>query len=364
MAVINFNIDRSFRIMKMKNILYFLAFTTTFLFISCSQQQSGFTGELAGAENLSVYLDMVKVDKMKSITKTESKGNGTFAFELEEPLEAGIYRVRAGKQRAYLILNGDEKNVHLSGDLADLKKFEYEISGSPASERIRSTMFQLNNGTLKESDVQELISSTDNTIEALHYAMIGLSPSEGNLKLMKEVADRLKSELPESDYASSFSKQIVGLERQIMARRAQERIKVGELAPDIELPNPDGDVMRLSDLKGQVVLLDFWASWCGPCRRANPHVVKTYNKYKDKGFTVFSVSLDRPGQKGRWVQAIEKDNLAWPYHVSDLQFWSSAPAQTYGVKGIPKTFLIGKDGKIISNSVSPYALDAELEKLL
>ncbi|MBK8295838.1 MAG: TlpA family protein disulfide reductase [Saprospiraceae bacterium] len=166
------------------------------------------------------------------------------------------------------------------------------------------------------------------------------------------------------------------------SQEATESIKVGMPAPDINLPSPKGKSYKLSDLKGKVVLLDFWASWCGPCRRANPHVVEIYNKYKSKGFTVFSVSLDgvdsRTKQqlgseaqvkefsnraKEAWVAAIEKDNLTWDTHVSDLKKWESDPAKIYGVQSIPKTFLIGKDGKIVA--VNPRDnLEEEILKVL
>ncbi len=131
------------------------------------------------------------------------------------------------------------------------------------------------------------------------------------------------------------------------------------------LPSPSGKVYALSDLKGKVVLLDFWASWCGPCRRENPNVVKIYKKYKDQGFTVFSVSLDGLDSrtkarfnseeliqqqleisKQRWIKAIEQDGLEWPYHVSDLKKWECAPARLYGVTSIPRTFLIDREGRI------------------
>jgi len=193
----------------------------------------------------------------------------------------------------------------------------------------------------------------------------------------------MTTERQSSSYTKDYNAFIGNLQRQFAQRRASEKIKVGEQAPDISLPDPDGKTYKLSDLQGKVVLLDFWASWCGPCRRANPHVVETYNKYKDKGFTVYSVSLDgldsrmkrnfqndpkqleeqMKRQKDRWIKAIEKDGLVWDYHVSDLKKWESVPASQYGVRGIPRTFLIDRDGKIAA--VNPrHNLEQELLKLL
>jgi len=129
-------------------------------------------------------------------------------------------------------------------------------------------------------------------------------------------------------------------------------IKVGQVAPELSFNTPEGKTLSLKTVaKGQYVLLDFWASWCGPCRAANPTVVAMYNKYKSakfknaKGFTIFSVSLDK--NKDSWVAAIKKDGLVWPNHVSDLGGWQSQPASTYGIQYIPQAFLIGPDGKII-----------------
>jgi thiol-disulfide isomerase/thioredoxin len=102
-------------------------------------------------------------------------------------------------------------------------------------------------------------------------------------------------------------------------------------------------VLKFSDLKGKVVLIDFWASWCGPCRAENPNVVRLYEKYKNKGFTVFSVSLD--DEKSKWKDAIRKDNLSWPTHVSDLKGWKSPVVTSYGFDGIPFTVLVNKEGK-------------------
>jgi thiol-disulfide isomerase/thioredoxin len=120
--------------------------------------------------------------------------------------------------------------------------------------------------------------------------------------------------------------------------------------------------MKLSSLRGSIVLLDFWASWCRPCRGENPNVVRLYKKYKNKGFTVFSVSLDE--DPAAWKQAIAMDGLAWPNHVSDLKGWETPLVKTYQFDGIPHTVLIGKDGKIIATGLRGEALEQKLEELL
>lgn len=138
--------------------------------------------------------------------------------------------------------------------------------------------------------------------------------------------------------------------------------QIGQVAPDIEMTSIDGGTYKLSDLRGKVVLLDFWASWCGPCRRENPNVVRAYAEYKDKGFEVFSVSLD--SKQDRWEKAIAQDGLTWPYHVSDLKGWKNAAAALYDVHSIPATFLLDKEGKVVGTKLRGPALDRKLEELL
>lgn len=137
-------------------------------------------------------------------------------------------------------------------------------------------------------------------------------------------------------------------------------ISIGSMAPEIKLYNPDSVLVSLSSLRGKVVLIDFWASWCGPCRNENPHVVEVYKKYHDKGFDIFGVSLDRDGNN--WRKAIKDDGLVWN-QVSDLLYWKSEPAKVYGVGAIPYTVLIDRDGKIIAKKLRGDSLSQKLQEI-
>jgi len=191
------------------------------------------------------------------------------------------------------------------------------------------------------------------------YAAVGAIDAQKDFPTYEAVVTQLVKVFGDSPAIQQLNKHYLGAKAQI---QANDKLAPGKEAPDFEEALADGKTMKLSDLRGKVVLLDFWASWCGPCRRENPNVVRLYEQYKDKGFTVMSVSLDK--DKQRWLDAIEKDNLSWPYHVSDLKFWSSKAAKLYGVSGIPFTVLIDQEGKIIRTKLRGEELANELARLL
>lgn len=165
----------------------------------------------------------------------------------------------------------------------------------------------------------------------------------------------------ESNYPNSIFHQQVSQDLKMIRSQIAQLNKPADEMGDIALPDPQGNIRSLSDLKGKVVLVDFWASWCGPCRKENPNVVRLYNKYKDENFTIYSVSLDK--EKTRWEMAIKADGLIWDNHVSDLKQWQSEVVPKYKIQGIPHTVMIDPEGKIIGTNLRGASLEQKLKEL-
>lgn len=235
--------------------------------------------------------------------------------------------------------------------------------------------------TLSESDFSKIINQTKEEIEVYARNKINTSPdnpyniilgmelfpSSGfetwnidNLKALEKIAKAFQMKYGDSPASNSVAFQY----EQIAAGYEQYKtIENGTmLAPDFTLTTPDGKALTLSSLQGKVVLIDFWASWCGPCRKENPNLVKLYEKYKNKGFTILSVSLD--DKETAWKTAIEQDGLVWPNHVSDLKGWQSPMTQVYGFDAIPHTVLVSKDGKILGVGLRGELLEQKIKSIL
>lgn len=174
--------------------------------------------------------------------------------------------------------------------------------------------------------------------------------------------DAIAAEQVFNTLSESNRKSDLGQELQARIEKVK-KTQHGAIAPDFTQNDVNGKPVKLSDFRGKWVLLDFWASWCGPCRRENPNLVKTYNAFKDKGFTVLGVSLDKPADKEKWVAAIEKDGLTWT-QVSDLKAWDNAAAKLYEVDAIPMNFLINPEGKIVAKYLRGEALDKKLQEVI
>ncbi|MDX1760935.1 MAG: TlpA disulfide reductase family protein [Christiangramia sp.] len=207
---------------------------------------------------------------------------------------------------------------------------------------------------MDKNNRKELIKNNPGSIVSIMILQDMLNTKAYSSSEMKSLYEQLDPEVQQTSLAQTFKS---SLDR-------MSKTDIGSPAPNFSAPTPQGKELALKDALGKVTLVDFWAAWCRPCRMENPNIVKVYNEYHDKGFNIIQVSLDRPGQKDKWVQAIEEDNLGQWNHVSNLMFWQDPIAAEYGIRAIPAAFLLDEDGKIIAKDLRGPALGQKVGELL
>ncbi len=325
------------------------------------------SGKIIDGANKPVALYRISLKGQKALVmSTQADQRGNFSMTSEEPIPQAIYQFSVANKGASFVLTGEDTDIKINGKFSTIDQYDFELSGSKETGLQIIAFYNMVNDKWPKSEIVRYMNETENSLIAIQTGVSFLMGSPEDYADVRKIINKVDADLRGSPYVSEFKEFVAFYDAKLKEstnNSSQYAVQLGQPAPEIALPNPDGEIMRLSDLKGKVVLLDFWASWCGPCRRANPHVVKLYEKYKDDGFTVFSVSLDRNGQKERWVNAIKQDGLAWESHVSDLKYWQSEPARRYGITAIPATFLLDREGKI--QALNPRAnMEEEIQKLL
>ena len=320
-----------------------------------------------------LFFDRKTLDATDVVGSVEANPNG--AFELTTPIsQAGIYRLRIGARPLYILLEGGEK-VYLTAQIENGKIMQHKVEGS-----LYAAAMQEWQGKVDPNAAKEYLTNSTEKRPLMDLYLVEKLDLVTNIELYKKVLAELQEAYPNDLYTKQFNSKVLSMEAKINA----QPVAIGRPAPEIDLPDPDGNKIALSSLKGDVVLLDFWASWCRPCRFANPHVVEMYKKYKRKGFNVYNVSLDglddrrlamyqnneatiqqaTEMERQKWKQAIKDDKLSWKNHVSELRSWSSAVAALYGVNSIPKTFLLDRKGVIRYQNLRGEQLEEAIKTLL
>lgn len=380
-----------------------LSSTRTFLFLAtciaalsaCSGGQKGaIEGKIVGAEGKTIYLERFVNNRMVFTDSTVIGGDGSFVLAPSKSLELNYYRLVLDKDHSIALITDSTESPSFKAEFADLQK-SLSICGSEQSEVLHELESKCAPFDEKEADARERMMKPDASTE--EKQMLNQSMVENRREMVKCIKDWLETHEsspaaliaiqrldPRTEMATfnrifsnlnkSFGHTLLykamkqelnrlGNPSRQQASQSEESssIAVGKPAPEIALNDPNGKMRKLSDLKGKTVLIDFWASWCGPCRRENPNVVAAYKKYNKDGFEVLSVSLDKT--KESWLEAIKQDGLIWPNHVSDLKWWECEAAQTYAVHSIPFTVLVDKEGKILGHNLRGAMLEDKLKAI-
>ena len=353
-------------------------------------------GSLSGYKAPFVVFESLGLQTVTRIDSVANK-NGRFVFSFKgSAAEPGLFRLRMGPDYSstlMFVLSGKNNNIVIQRDSASVPAYTYKIMGSQPSEQMRAVLAESQtrfkkyndanakamNPSLSEPERKKLAEEANavadanrkyfyaytdtarNPVVAVFAAVSFLDPQTDILQL-KKVRERMTAEKHDFTLIKQFKDYVAGNAEAYEQGEPKAAFKVGDVLPEIALKDTSGAEMKLSSLRGKYVLVDFWASWCGPCRQENPNVVAAYNKYKDKGFTIYSYSLD--DKKDLWTKAISDDKLAWNAHVSDLKGWQSESVKKYGLTSIPTNYLLDKEGNVIGFNLRGAELEAALAQFV
>lgn len=373
----------------MKKFLPLIA--SVFFLFSCSTSvqkgQFTVTGELKNTPDQKIYLEELYFSqKDPAVLDTAEIKNGKFSLTALAP-EEGLYRLRLEKSEAAFIFINDQPAIPFSSDLNSLS-LENAKFNSPANYLLRSFMVDIEKQRKELEDKASILQQYKNPLPSdSTYQVMQLDILDKQAKFQQNVLRYIDttSNAVMALFSLGYTRDIEpekietaigGLTKRFPTNQAIATIvaqykqliaqnkslpKIGGIAPDITMADTSGKAFSLSMLRGKYVLVDFWASWCGPCREENPNVVNAYQEFKNKNFTVLGVSLDK--QKAEWTKAVEEDHLTW-YHISDLKYWSSAAVAPYGIEGIPYNVLLDPQGKIIAMNLRGSDLQIKLSELI
>ncbi len=341
----------------MKKIISFIVITHFILSSSFAQKKVTITGQVNNNSGYtSVYLDNVLDESQVASSAIDTKGN----FKLEvEIKKSDFFKIKFDKNNFIFLLPEPGEKISIIVDLQTIHL--PQIKGSPNSELLYAFLKKSNDydaeieaqttriNAQKKEAIRQMVTKNPSSLSCLFF--IQELDIEEDYATYKRLAEGLKTH-----QGNALADEL------IQKVKSASLLTVGKAVPEIALPTPEGKIVKLSSLKGNYVLIDFWASWCGPCRKESPEMVRIYNKYHKKGFEIYSVSLDK--KKSSWIKAIQKDQLAAWTHVSDLKYWQSAAAQAYNVNSIPFTVLIDKNGKLIAKGLQGAALENKLAEIL
>ncbi len=387
----------------MKRIFGSVIALSTLVLVSCGggNKKDGFSlkGTLSNANGEMLRLIQLSPEGEVLLDSTKVDEKGNFEFENANKLKMmDFYKVQITPQNFTIIIADSSQQITAKGDAKALQN-SFEVEGSPDTKQfialnkfvqkikgeqdslakaLQKQLYALKMDSIKADSldgvwtieydkiirkyapqVKKMIN--EYPVSIANFAGFDYIKIDEEFEFYKDLNTKLKAKYPNSILVNQLDKAVSGYAKQFeLDQQLNKSLPNGKVMSDINLPTPEGKNLALSSLKGKVVLVDFWASWCGPCRQENPNVVKAYNQYHSKGFDVFSVSLDE--DKEKWMKAIQDDKLKWN-HVSDLKGFSSSVCSQFGIGAIPFTVLIDREGKIIAKNLRGSKLDEKLQEV-